>query len=235
MKTVGTCRSAFVFLFTALGLSATLSAQTIAGAATAKDGDSLVVAGQEVRLFGIDAPEFTQTCQRGGENWECGKAAREQLAALVRGARVECKRISTDAYQRAVSTCFAGGEELNRTMVEQGWAVAYREYSSDYASAELQAQRNGLGIWSSKFELPSDFRHAQEPKPRNPAPRSDKARAAAPARFTGCVIKGNRNRRGEWIYHLPGMPYYDATRAEEIFCSEAAAQAAGYRRAIVKP
>ena len=46
----------------------------------------------------------------------------------------------------------------------------------------------------------------------------------------GCLIKGNRNRRGEWIYHLPGKPYYSETRAEEMFCSEAEAQAAGYRR-----
>jgi hypothetical protein len=30
------------------------------------------------------------------------------------------------------------------------------------------------------------------------------------------------------------MPYYDATRAEEIFCTKADARAAGYRRAIVK-
>jgi hypothetical protein len=48
------------------------------------------------------------------------------------------------------------------------------------------------------------------------------------------VIKGNRNRRGQWIYHLPGMPYYNVTRAEEMFCTEADAQAAGYRRAIVR-
>jgi hypothetical protein len=29
-----------------------------------------------------------------------------------------------------------------------------------------------------------------------------------------CLIKGNHSRRGDWIYHLPGMPYYDDTRAE---------------------
>jgi hypothetical protein len=30
------------------------------------------------------------------------------------------------------------------------------------------------------------------------------------------------------------MPYYDATRAEEVFCTEAEIRAAGYRRAMVK-
>ena len=36
------------------------------------------------------------------------------------------------------------------------------------------------------------------------------------------------------VCHVPGMPRYDATRAEEVFCTEAEARAAGYRRAIVK-
>lgn len=33
------------------------------------------------------------------------------------------------------------------------------------------------------------------------------------------------------------MPYYEQTRPEELFCTEAQAQAqaAGYRRAIVRP
>ena len=45
-----------------------------------------------------------------------------------------------------------------------------------------------------------------------------------------CRIKGNHSRRGELIYHLPGMPYYAETRAEQMFCTEAQARAAGYRR-----
>jgi hypothetical protein len=49
-----------------------------------------------------------------------------------------------------------------------------------------------------------------------------------------CLIKGNHSRPGNLIYHLPGMPYYDDTRAEAYFCTEAQAQAAGYRRAIVR-
>jgi hypothetical protein len=47
------------------------------------------------------------------------------------------------------------------------------------------------------------------------------------------VIKGNRGSHG-WIYHVPGMPYYEKTQAEEIFCTEDQARAAGYRRARVR-
>lgn len=210
-------------------------AQVISGTASAVDGDSLVVDGQKVRLFGIDAPEYTQTCKRGDETWDCGRAAKEKLSALVAGTIVECRRVSVDSYGRAVSTCMAGPEDLNRTMVEQGWAVAYREFSADYVGAEQHAKRNGLGIWAGEFELPSDYRASQ--LPREPELRGQfvRPRRTAPAGLSSCVIKGNRNRRGQWIYHLPGMPYYEATRPEEMFCTEAEAQAAGYRRVIVRP
>jgi hypothetical protein len=51
---------------------------------------------------------------------------------------------------------------------------------------------------------------------------------------SGRGIKGNRNRKGQWICHLPGMPCHGRTRPEEVFCTEAEARAAGYRRAIVR-
>jgi hypothetical protein len=44
-------------------------------------------------------------------------------------------------------------------------------------------------------------------------------------------VKGNVNRDGEKIYHLPGDPAYQRTRAEEMFTSAEEAEAAGYRRA----
>lgn len=50
-----------------------------------------------------------------------------------------------------------------------------------------------------------------------------------------CRIKGNISVDGERIYHVPGQPYYDATRIDPLagerwFCSEAQARAAGWRK-----
>lgn len=70
------------------------------------------------------------------------------------------------------------------------------------------------------------------------------AQAAAQKRVTpgeaqtarpDCRIKGNINRQGTRIYHVPGGRWYDATiidrrRGERWFCSEAEARAAGWRR-----
>lgn len=45
-------------------------------------------------------------------------------------------------------------------------------------------------------------------------------------------IKGNRSSSGQWIYHMKGQQAYDRTIPEDCFATEAAAQAAGYRRAL---
>jgi hypothetical protein len=101
---------------------------------------------------------------------------------------------------------------------------------------EVRAKATKQGMWRSSFDLPEYYRIAQQPEPSGQRPSASAARTPAQrsAAAGGCVTKANRNRRGQWIYRLPGMPYYDATRAEEMFCTEAEAQAAGYRRAIVR-
>ena len=44
------------------------------------------------------------------------------------------------------------------------------------------------------------------------------------------IIKGNINKNGEKIYHMPGGAYYDSTIPEEWFKTEREAQAAGFRK-----
>jgi len=219
-------------------LAQPLVAETVAGPAEVVDGDSLVLAGRQVRLVGIDAPEYDQTCNRAGQSWSCGAEAKAQLAELVQGQRVECTGAERDAHARLLAVCSAGYLEINKALVASGWAVAYRDYSDAYVGEEAQAKAARVGIWSSTFAAPADYRMSKLPRSserdrptryRTPTPRSVATFAG------GCVIKGNHSRRGEWIYHLPGMPYYNQTRAEEMFCTEEQAQRAGYRRAIVRP
>lgn len=216
------------------------AAEEYIGSAEVIDGDSLHVAGVSIRLFGIDAPESKQTCDRGGAIWRCGEEAARQLQTMIGGNPVQCRVRGTDPYNRTVAVCTVAGVELNRAMVEAGWATAFRKYAQDYVNAETRAKAARRGIWDSGFEMPEIFRSAQAPhdeqRPAGPGRVSPVVRQPTAALSTpsGCVIKGNRNRQGQWIYHLPGMPAYDATRPEELFCTEAQARAAGYRRAIVR-
>lgn len=150
---------------------------------------------------------------------------------MLDGQQVSCRRVDTDEYGRTLAVCSAGRWELNKAMVEAGWATAFRRYSDAYIAEEMRAKAAGLGIWSSEFEAPADYRHRIEPQRAFSARPIARPVARQSLYSSGdCLIKGNHSRKGEWIYHLPGMPYYEQTRAEEMFCSEAEAQAAGYRR-----
>ena len=133
-------------------------ATTLSGAVRVADGDSLVLDGRRIRLQGVDAPELGQNCKRAGGDYPCGREAREALVRLVAGKSVTCLSREKDRYGRALATCFAGGVEsgveLNRALVEAGWAVAY----GDYGDAEDAARRAGRGLWAGSFERPQDWR-----------------------------------------------------------------------------
>lgn len=215
-------------------VAALAGSQPIYGLAVAGDGDSLTIRGERVRLFGIDAPEFDQSCTRGGARWACGQEAATQLAKLVTGKEVRCVPTGQDAFGRTVARCTAGSVDVNRVMVATGMAVAFRKYSTDYVSSEESARSNRRGMWAGTFTLPSEVRAAKSVPKQHVRPSPSRPAARQPFAPSACNIKGNRSRRGEWIYHVPGMPYYEQTRAEEVFCTEADARVAGYRRAQVR-
>jgi endonuclease YncB( thermonuclease family) len=126
----------------------------IAGSAQVIDGDSLTVAGVEIRLYGIDAPEYHQPCFRRGRPWRCGIDATRTLRALIAGRPVACRSREEDRYGRTVATCSVAGSDLGAAMVAGGHAVAYGAYQLE----ERAARNAGRGIWSSRFEPPAAWR-----------------------------------------------------------------------------
>jgi endonuclease YncB( thermonuclease family) len=66
-------QSACLFLFGSF--AARPSCADVAGEPTVLDGDTIVVAGDRVRLQGIDAPELHQMCTAYGQDWLCGRTA----------------------------------------------------------------------------------------------------------------------------------------------------------------
>lgn len=128
--------------------------EPLAGFARAIDGDSLRIGGAEIRLKGVDAPELAQTCARSGGSYRCGEDAREALAGLVRGRTVTCQGSGSDRYGRALARCSVEGEDLGRTLVAQGLAVAY----GDYEAEELRARRDRRGLWAGTFQRPEEWR-----------------------------------------------------------------------------
>jgi endonuclease YncB( thermonuclease family) len=122
------------------------------------DGDSFKAGNIEIRLYGIDAPEYRQTCSDKGKQQPCGRLALDALSKLIRNKDINCKIMDRDRYRRQVSICKDGSLEINREMVRLGWAVAYRKNALDYVSAEREAKTAGRGIWAWSFEMPEDYR-----------------------------------------------------------------------------
>ncbi|MBX9698877.1 MAG: thermonuclease family protein, partial [Acetobacteraceae bacterium] len=123
------------------------------------DGDSLELGAQRIRLDGIDALELSQTCRdaRGG-TIPCGRRARDALEALVRGGRVDCVGAATDRYGRLLARCMtARGIEINRTLVREGWALAYPG-DATYAAEERAAAAERRGIHAWQFVRPEAWR-----------------------------------------------------------------------------
>lgn len=124
------------------------------------DGDTLDVAGQRVRLWGVDAPERGQSCEdAAGSPYRCGEVAKAALSELVEGRAVSCDHRDTDRYGRSVAKCFAGGEDLGGRLVRDGQAIDYTRYSRGaYLVDELRARRAKVGVWQGDFSRPEDWR-----------------------------------------------------------------------------
>ncbi len=138
------------------------SAAGPAGYARVIDGDTLDVAGERVRVWGVDAPERDQTCEDGrGATYRCGEHAKQALIDLVAGRALACAPRDVDRYGRTVAKCSAGGEDLGGRMVRMGHALDYTRYSKGaYLIDELRARRAKAGVWQGRFMRPEDWRRA---------------------------------------------------------------------------
>lgn len=132
---------------------------TISGHARIVDGDSLVVSGVEIRLFGIDAPELFQRCTRDGREVRCGRESARSLIALAAGQPLSCERRDIDRFGRTVAVCRVEDVDLGRAQVVAGHAVAYGAYYQDEAAARV-ARR---GLWAGEFVRPREWRDRHRP------------------------------------------------------------------------
>ena len=122
------------------------------------DGDTIHISNIKYRLHGIDAPEIRQLCKMKEKNYQCGVRSKEFLVSLIGKQSVKCNHKDKDRYKRIVAECFAGQINLNKELVKNGWALAYRDYSKDYVIDEEYAKENNLGMWKGTFIHPKKWR-----------------------------------------------------------------------------
>ena len=182
--------------------------QTITGQASVIDGDTIEIHGTRIRLHGIDAPESSQTCTNSeGKEYRCGQRSANALDDKIRGRTIECRQKDIDRYSRVVAVCLVGGEDINAWMVDQGWAIAYRQFSTDYVSQERNAANSKIGIWQGKFELPSVWR-SNHPD-RRPAFGNSSSTSQRPTKSRGAFYYPPGN--------LSGTRYLTMTECEQAW------------------
>jgi endonuclease YncB( thermonuclease family) len=210
------------------GRSEPTPARQIVGAAHVLGGDTIEIAGERIRLHGIDAAEDGQQCGRADAGtWDCAGAATGRLSALTAGRTVTCDVVDRDRYGRTVAACRVGSIDLQEILTREGLAWAYRQYSRAYVAAEEAGRAERRGIWQGPAQPPWEWRRGQQTRV---------ARTSSSGSAEGCRIKGNINSHGVKIYHTPASPWYEKTtvnesRGQRWFCTEAEARAAGWRSA----
>ena len=132
------------------------------------DGDTVNVITNEgtklkVRLYGIDAPEIQHINKRTGVVSKPGQPYGEEVYRALEGKvlrkKVKVRIMGIDRYRRTVAVLYLGDRDINREMVQEGYAWAYKEYlkgpyASEYIDAENEARSKHLGLWRQANPLP---------------------------------------------------------------------------------
>tara|TARA_B100000530_G_scaffold83975_1_gene51095 strand:+ start:325 stop:840 length:516 start_codon:yes stop_codon:yes gene_type:complete len=142
--------------------------KTIVGDAKVIDGDTIKINKKKIRLFGIDAPEKKQICQKiylsfiifkFQKDYRCGEESSLALLKKLQGKKVKCiLENNKDKYKRYIGTCYIKKQDINGWLVKNGYAVAYRKYSKRYILQEQYAKKNKLGLWRGNFLEPEKWR-----------------------------------------------------------------------------
>jgi endonuclease YncB( thermonuclease family) len=109
------------------------------------DGGTLRLRDRVVRLSGVEPPLRGQPC---GAGQDCGAAATNALAALVREVPVACQVNGSDAMGRPYAVCQASGRELNHAVIAAGWGHADQGQPA-LKRAEEAARAERRGVWAS--------------------------------------------------------------------------------------
>ena len=139
----------------------------ISGVAKVIDGDTIRIEKKKIRLFGIDAPEKKQKCRKPwltilfltfNKDYPCGQISTLKLKQKINDKFVTCKSTNLDRYKRLIAECFKNKININKWMVRNGYAVAYKKYSKKYSASENIAKKDKLGLWIGTFQMPWEWR-----------------------------------------------------------------------------
>ena len=154
----------------ARGIAGAAAAATLAGCAPAPrcgpsaavidrviDGDTIVAGGVKIRYLLVNAPETTDG------HADCyGSNAAQFNADLVLGKTVELDYDSgcQDRYGRTLAYVSVGGQDVNRLLVERGYACVLHippdgdDRADEFTAAQATARAARRGLWGACDPIP---------------------------------------------------------------------------------
>ena len=137
----------------------------ITGVSRVIKGDTLTVAGRIVRLFGIAAPDISQTCADSqGRGYRCGQQSISWLRGWLADNILSCHIINEDKQGVLTGVCVLGPYDIGAAIVNAGWAVADTRQTNVYTSYQNQASKGKRGLWSGTFYMPWDWQKIKNRK-----------------------------------------------------------------------
>ena len=138
--------------------------RSITGKAYVTDGDGIRVAGQEVRLAELDAPEWDQKAKhRDGYWFNHGKRVKSALIREIGGKHVRVSVKGTDKFGRRLGIVTCKGRDIGEWLVREGHAIA--AYGDRYVHVEREAREARRGMWAHAHNFdPRAHRHRERRK-----------------------------------------------------------------------
>ena len=123
------------------------------------DGDGIRVAGHEIQIAGIDAPERNQKAKhRNGYWFNHGKRVKDALIKKVGGRHVHISVEGEDGFGRLLGTATYIGVDIGEWLVQERHAIA--AYSDRYIQVEKAARDATRGMWGHAHNFdPKAHRH----------------------------------------------------------------------------
>ena len=125
-------------------------------------GDTMTMNGRVIKLFGIAAPDISQTCaDASGRGYRCGQQSIAWLSDWLADNEVECHIISEDERGVLTGVCLLGPYDIGAALTNAGWAVADTRQTQIYRPYQQQAVNNRRGLWQGNFYMPWDWKKIQ--------------------------------------------------------------------------
>ncbi|WP_019220092.1 nuclease [Bartonella florencae] len=117
---------------------------------------------RNIRLYGVETCEMRQFASRHGIKWPCGAFVTAWLVAKTIDKNVTCRQTRV-LQQVHYAQCFVDGVDLARLGLAEGMMVLTKDQQyfpspADYKHLQSAAQKAQVGLWSSKFDQPEEWR-----------------------------------------------------------------------------